>query len=281
MDRTTSDVQIRPMVAADVAPASEVIVDGGWSDRTAFFEWAVGHPTCIPLVADDAGRIVGTGVATANGSVGWVGAIFVATDRRRTGLGSALSRAVLDELEARGCTTQVLIATDEGRPIYERLGFEVQTRYVLQIAPEAAPAADDGAVRPYAPADFDAINDLDHRATGEDRSAILRAFASPETGRVAVREDGTVGAFVVRAPWGGRALIASEPALALALLEARRRTASDPRITIGVLLENEVGRAALMAAGWTERRGGPRLVRGAPLDWRPDWIYGQFTGAIG
>ena len=54
-------------------------------------------------------------------------------------------------------------------------------------------------VRPYAPGDFDAIADLDRRATGEDRSAILRAFASPETGLVALRRDGDGGRFVMRA----------------------------------------------------------------------------------
>ena len=100
------------------------------------------HPTCFPLVADAGGRrILGTGVATANGRVGWVGAIFVALDQRRNGLGTTLSAAVVEELERRGCTTQVLIATDEGRPIYERLGFAVQTRYVRNGRPRGRATA--------------------------------------------------------------------------------------------------------------------------------------------
>ena len=93
------------MLAADIAQATQVILDGGWSDRSVFFEWAITHPTCFPLVAEADGRVVGTGVATVNGRVGWVGAIFVAEDRRRTGLGTALSRAVVEELERQGCVT--------------------------------------------------------------------------------------------------------------------------------------------------------------------------------
>jgi len=201
-----------------------------------FFRWAVDHPTSFPIVADQDGRVIGTGVATVNGRVGWVGAIFVALDRRRAGLGSALSAAVVEELVRRGCETQVLIATDEGRPIYERLGFSVHARYVLETAPDAASPRDDDRVRPYAASDFDAIADLDRRATGEDRASILRAFASPETGRIAMRGDGSVGAFVVRASWGGRALIAAEPDLALALLDARRRTSPDKPVTIGKMV---------------------------------------------
>jgi GNAT superfamily N-acetyltransferase len=281
MVRSPAGVEIRPMLADDVPAAAQVILEGGWSDRSGFFRWAIGHPTCYPVVADEDGRIVGTGLATVNGRVGWVGAIFVAQDRRRNGLGSALSAAVIDELERQGCTTQVLIATDEGRPIYERLGFRLQTRYVLQQSPEGPPSSADGIVRPYGPDDFDAIARLDRAATGEDRSAILRSLADPATGLVAVRDDRSIGGFVMRAPWGGRALIAAEPDLALALLDDRRRTSPDHRITIAVLEANMDGRARLAEAGWSERPGGPRLLRGEPLIWRPDWIYGQFTGALG
>jgi len=113
------------------------------------------------------------------------------------------------------------------------------------------------------------------------RAAILRSFVDRASSRVAARPDGSIGGFVVRASWGGRALVASEPDLALVLLDDRRRAASDHRITIGVLEANTDGRARLAEAGWVERTGGPRLVRGEPLIWRPDWIYGQFTGAIG
>ena len=281
MAQTSIDVQIRPMLADDIAAAAQVVLDGGWSDRSGFFAWAVDHPTCFPVVADEGGRIVGTGLATANGRVGWVGAIFVAPDRRRNGLGSALSRAVIEELEQNNCTTQVLIATDEGRPIYERLGFRLQTRYVLVQAPEGEPPPADGAVRAYDPDDFDAIAGLDRKATGEDRSEILRSLtADPSLCRVASRSDGTIGGFVLRAPWGGRALVATEPDLALALLDERRRATGHP-FTIGLLEANVEGRRRLARAGWAERPGGPRLLRGEPLIWRPDWIYGQFTGALG
>ena len=281
MPTPLAGVEIRPMLEHDVSAATQMILDGGWSDRSVFFEWAIAHPTCYPIVADEDGRIVGTGLATANGRVGWVGAIFVAQDRRRIGLGSALSTAVIEELERQGCTSQVLIATEEGRPIYERLGFRLQTRYVIQQSPATEPPADDGVVRPFAPEDFVAIAHLDRAATGEDRSGILRSFVDPATCLVAARTDGSIGGFVSRAPWGGRALIATEPDLALALLDHRRRSTPDHPITIAVLEANTDGRASLAAAGWSERTGGPRLVRGEPLIWRPEWIYGQFTGALG
>src|SRR4029079_2296954 len=112
MAQTTATARIRPMLAADIGQATQVILDGGWSDRAVFFEWAVEHPTCFPLVAEADGRVVGTGVATVNGRVGWVGAIFVAEDRRRNGLGSALSLAVVEELQRRGGRAPGLVGED-------------------------------------------------------------------------------------------------------------------------------------------------------------------------
>ena len=152
---------------------------------------------------------------------------------------------------------------------------------VIWTASNEPPPPDDGTVRPYDADDFEAIAALDRQATGEDRSSILRSFADPATGHVALRDDGSIGGFVIRAPWGGRALIAREAASALALLDLRRRTSPDRQLTIAVLESNAEGRARLAEAGWTERPGGPRLIRGERPRWRPEWIYGQFTGALG
>jgi hypothetical protein len=35
------------------------------------------------------------------------------------------------------------------------------------------------------------------------------------------------------------------------------------------------------AEGWTEIRRIVRMQRGTPLDWHPDWIWGQLNFALG
>ncbi len=47
------------------------------------------------------------------------------------------------------------------------------------------------------------------------------------------------------------------------------------------MLEHVAGAAALEADGWVEAWRAPRLIRGAPLDWEPTAIWGQFNHAIG
>jgi len=279
----TSTTTIRPMTPADAEPAAAVVLAGGWGDRTLFFRFVTAAGACRPLVAEIDGEIVGTGVGTVNGPVGWVGTIFVAPDRRGHGLGLALTRTVVDVLEAAGCRTLVLVATEQGRPMYERLGFEVQTTYRTLEAPglpDAGPP--NGRIRPYRPDDLAAMADLDRAATGEDRRHLLEAFATEESARTVARSDGALGGFVVRAPWGGGATVAPDPDDAIAILDARRRAAGpDGRVRAGVLAENEDGYRRLTDLGWTDAWSAPRLVRGAPLAWDPSALWGQFNHALG
>ena len=272
---------IRRMTAADVAPAAAMIREGEWGDRSVFLGWAGDYPPSHLLVAEDAGRIVATGIATAHGPVGWVGTIFVAPDRRREGLGLRMTQAVIDDLESRGCRTLVLIATDAGRPLYERLGFEVQVPQVRFMASGLPPGADDG-IRPFESRMLPDVMALDRRATGEDRSSLLEILAKPDTTHVVAAGDGSVRGFVIRAPWGGVSLMASDPNDAVRLLDWRRRQAGlDGHVYAGLPDSDDDRRARLLGAGWRPAGAGARMIRGVPLAWHPDWIWGHFYGALG
>src|SRR2546426_7956273 len=52
----TITATIRAMTPADVDPASDMIVRGGWGDRGAFFAFAAGHAEGLPIVAQVAGE---------------------------------------------------------------------------------------------------------------------------------------------------------------------------------------------------------------------------------
>lgn len=278
------------MTAADLDPIAAAILADDWGDRRAWFTYALSEPQCRTFVAEtDDGDRVGSGVATINGSVGWIGTIWVAPAWRGQGLGHALTMAPIEAAEAAGCRTLVLVATDAGRPLYERLGFKVQTWYrtmehtgLPAVPAEVAQGDADRRVRPWRPDDLEPMVDLDRRATGEDRRHLLAAFATPDGTRIVAGGDDRPRGFLLRATWGGGATIAPDPADAFALLDARRRASGpDHRIRAGVLEANPDGIARLEAAGWHEAWRAPRLIRGEPLDWRPDWIWGQFNHAVG
>jgi hypothetical protein len=97
-----------------------------------------------------------------------------------------------------------------------------------------------------------------------------------------MRADGSLGGFVVRAPWGGGATIAPDADDALAILHARRLAAGpDKRVRAGLIDSNRVGLERLLAAGWVDAWQAPRMVRGRMPQWQPAAIWGQFDHAIG
>jgi predicted N-acetyltransferase YhbS len=274
---------IRPMRPVDVAAAADALRRGDWGDREAFFHFATGHANCRPILAERDREIVGTGVATVSGRVGWVGTIWVAPALRRHGLGRELTEAVIEELEGSGCRTLVLVATEAGRPVYERLGFELLTHDHALVASgrgtERTLSAPDPSVRRFAPTgDLDAAAALDGWATGEDRRHILATC----DGWVVGGAPGAVTAFTLRSPFGGVATVARDVSDALRLFDVRRREAGpEGRVRAGVLDENAAGLERLLAEGWTEVWSGPRMSRGEPLDWTPTGIWSQFNHGLG
>lgn len=271
---------IRPMTPADVPAATSAVLRGEWGDRRLFFRWAAASARSHPFVAELRDEVVGTSVGTDNGPAGWIGAVFVAQSQRGQGLGRALTQAAIDAVEAAGCGTLLLVATSAGRPVYERMGFRLDTTYHTI---EAAGTTGGGtALAPWRPEDLPSMATLDAAATGEDRLHLLEAFATEDSTRVLRDEAGEARAFVVRAPWGGGATVAPDPDEGVRILEARR-TAAGPGRTVraGVLAENVAVLDRLRPLGWTDAWQAPRLIRGEPLDWRPDALWGQFNHAIG
>ena len=279
---------MRPMTPADADAAADALVADDFGDRRTWLRFATAHPACRAVLAEADGHIVGTAVGTANGPGGWLATIWVAPERRGHGLGRALTQQVIDELAATGCRTFVLVSTDAGRRLYERMGFEVQSWYRILEAPglAAAPALTDATpgpgVRPFEPADLPAMLRLDRAATGEDRRHVLEPFATPASTKVATDAAGAIEGFVVRAPWGGGATIADSVGSAMRILDARRAAAGPAgRVRVGLLSDNEAGLARLEQDGLRPIWSAPRMVLGEPLDWHPDWIWGQLNHAIG
>jgi predicted N-acetyltransferase YhbS len=273
---------IRPMTARDVDEAADAVLRSGWGDRRVKLAWVAGHAACRAFVAESDGAIVGTGITTVNGPVGWIGTIWVEPAWRGQGLGRAMTLATIEAADAAGCSTLVLVATAAGQPLYERLGFRIQTEYRIVEAPGLGGGGTAPRVRAFRDTDLTAILELDAAATGEDRAHVLTEFAAPDTTRCVVREDGSLGGFIVRAPWGGGATIALDLDDALAILHARR-LASTPerRVRAGLLATNTAGLERLLADGWVNSWHAPRMIRGEMPPWQPDGIWGQFDHAIG
>jgi GNAT superfamily N-acetyltransferase len=281
------------MTAADVDTAVALARAQGWRDRHDFYEIALRAPTCQALVGTLEGRVVATGLGTVSLPVGWIGAIVVTAEEQRRGIGRAVTEEISVRLRAAGCETLSLVATEAGRPMYERMGFRVAT-YYHQLQGEhldERPVPPAGArVRPLHPADLPAVFELDRTATAEDRSAVLAAVAA--AGGWILEEEGTDGSgagcdgglrgFLLPTERAYGAVIAPSPEDGIYLLNLRRHlVAPGAHVRAGVPDEHEAGWRELEARGWEETWRAPRMLLGPDVPWRPDWIWGQINSAMG
>ncbi|GEM_PF-1752693 len=93
----------------------------------------------IFLCRDEEGLPVSASSAYADRD-GLGGVYFVATEAasRRRGLGAALTRAAAERCAGRGIAIVALHATEEGRPVYESLGFQSVSTLRRYSAPPSA-----------------------------------------------------------------------------------------------------------------------------------------------
>lgn len=265
------------MLPPDLEPAIRAVRDGGWGDRRSTMRFYLHHPTSDVVVADAQGEIVGTGVATRSGAVGWVGLVFVAPSFRGRGLGGELTRASMDTLHRLGCRTILLAATKLGRPVYDRLGFVVDGAYDVwrtQAGPEN-PA--DARIRPLSGEDLPEIEALDRAATDEDRSHAIRALAH---GWVIV-ENQRIRGYALRTPWGLGPAITDGEADGILLLEALLADAAPAEATLVLPSANRRAATHLERRGAVLERQLPRMRLGEPVEWRPERIWAIFNFAMG
>jgi GNAT superfamily N-acetyltransferase len=262
---------------ADLAPAVEVIRAGNWGDRRESLAFFLTHPRSYPFVAESNRAIVGTSVATQNGTVGWVGLVFVAPALRGRGLGRDLTRVTLRCFEDLGCRSVVLAATDLGRPVYERLGFRPDGEYVVFKGPSRLEPVVDQRLRQLSPADLPAVEALDAQVSAEDRSHLI------QTAREGwVLDDGTaIQGFALRTPWGSGPVITPDPHDGALLIEHLRRRGTTLEMRITSVAQNSAAVAHLERVGFNEERRVQRMVLGEPVAWQPDHVWTIFSFAVG
>jgi ribosomal protein S18 acetylase RimI-like enzyme len=205
-DKTAIFPPVRQLGAADLARCAALSVDRGWSPEQAKWGLLLSASHVFGVDAPDGRGLAGSVTLTRWGpDFGSVGMMLVATRYGRQGLGRTLMEHLLRA--AGPDATVTLFATSMGRPLYEKLGFQVvrsNVSFTGRLRPDnskkrgartAALAGVPGRVRLATEADLPAILALDRAAFGADRACIvtrLPGFAD----HIAVVETGDANSIV-------------------------------------------------------------------------------------
>ena len=229
------------------------------------------------FVADADGRPVGASACIAFAGTGWIGAVGVVPEARKQGIGGALTEMAVDWLRQAGADPVILQATALGRPVYERLGFVAEGEYVMLSGPALPPAREwPAGVRTGEQDDLDGVIAMDRAATGEDRSALLRAVW-PAGGLVAERDGALEGFHMASGAGPGGAVIAVSSEAGVRLLDGARTIFSPGDHMAPVPHANRPARQALRERGYREATRTTRMRLGPPAEWEQPAIFSAFN----
>jgi GNAT superfamily N-acetyltransferase len=267
---------IRPATDREFPQVVEVLRRAGFGTQVArLLEYPRLSPDAAILVAEG-GRgagVIGVACTASFGRSGWIGAVGVAPEARRQGLGTALTEAAVRWLRTRDAQTVLLYATEAGRPVYERLGFVTEGRAVAWRG--VAGAAPPLELQRLGVTDRPALRTLDRAVTGEQREAVLEVV-EPLAGVMAAGADGAMTGYAVASPWGaGTAIAALAPEDGVALMAAA--TSGPVAGTLIVPDANAAAGDALAAWRFVRLNDALRMRLGPAVDWRPERQFGLFN----
>ncbi|AZO05056.1 MULTISPECIES: GNAT family N-acetyltransferase [unclassified Mesorhizobium] len=150
------------------------------------------------VALDDQGRVAGTILVTPYGmDCAMINMVIVDRNARGKGLGRRLMEQAFALAEDRPLR---LVATADGMPLYQKLGFVPSGRVLQHQGKVAELGAPDG-VKAAGPDDLPDIKALDRDAYGADRETLIDALA--ERGQFAViRRNGEIEAYAAIRPFG-------------------------------------------------------------------------------
>ncbi len=186
-------VRFREMTPADIPAAHILSREQNWPHTQD--DWAFFLKLGEGFVAEHNGDLIGTTMGWCFGdNAATVGMVIVSNAAQGRGIGRKLMDMMLNRLDGR---TVMLNATNEGMPLYRKLGFE-PTGTIVQHQGTAfsVPIAEllpNERVRPMGAGDLASMCQLYSRAAGMDRTQLLSELWKEAMGVVLTRSDHPVG----------------------------------------------------------------------------------------
>lgn len=192
----TSQIDLVAFGPEHLEGAVQLSRQAGWPHRLE--DWQMAFLLSKGAVAIEGGRVVGTVLTTIyEADCAAINMVIVDESMRGRGLGRKLMDAAL---EIAGSRPLRLVATEQGLPLYEKLGFQ-KTGAIRQHQGVAGEIAASPGTEAATAGDMDAIIELDRRAFGADRGRLLSYLAA--SGEFAVmRRNGRVCGFAVLRTFG-------------------------------------------------------------------------------
>jgi N-acetylglutamate synthase-like GNAT family acetyltransferase len=169
-------IDLLPLIQEDI-PHLSSLQPPEWNDIRTVFNAHMGRSYFYGVKALSEGQLVGVGELMICGDSAWLGNIIVHRDHRKMGFGRKITEHLIKKTRETGISDLYLLATEMGAPLYATSGFKTAGFYnFYQYSSTALVTADNSRIMHVRQQHVEGIFSLDRRATGEDRSLILKCF---------------------------------------------------------------------------------------------------------
>lgn len=264
-------MEILPFTQSDLKLITDLQPEG-WLPIQPYYEYYVGNIFCFPMKVVSSDKVVGIGTAIIHLTTGWLGHIIVDKRYRNRGIGTLITKALMDKLNHLQVKTMSLVATPLGEPIYHKLGFQKETVYSFFNNGSTQAPSQTNAIH-YQPDFKKEILIMDAMVSGEERSKLLHQHF--ENAFVIYDGDSLTGFYM--------------PTLGEGLIEAITPQAGEELMLIkhskiqyaAIPIENQKAIELLQRNGFTEFRRAVRMSMGEKILWHPEKIFGRIGGNLG
>jgi len=170
---------LRKLSTDDIASAMELSTEAGWNQTPDDWRTLIelSPEGCFGIEVE--GELASTATLLCYGiRLAWVGMVLTRVRFRGRGYARRLLTETLELADQMGIATVKLDATDQGQPLYEKLGFRCEQPIERWLRPASSDAPDLPVPQLFAPRDW---HETDQSAFGADRAQLLMKLAQRTT----------------------------------------------------------------------------------------------------
>jgi GNAT superfamily N-acetyltransferase len=263
----TSTGQVRALRPSDLAAAVELSSIAGWNQTEEDWRMLVtaASTRCFGIEAD--GQLVSTTTLVCyEQRLAWIGMVLTKPEYRGRGFARRLLGHALDSANSLGVATVKLDATDQGKPLYERFGFNAEQPVERWVRPGGS-----NSISKQITTTRSQSQKLDLDTFGADRSALLGQLA--ERSSVFSIADAFLFARTGRTTAYLGPCVASDPDEARTLITECVHASPRANWSWDLLPANRNAAAFASELGFTRQRHLTRMTMGKPLRTRDEFIY--------
>jgi N-acetylglutamate synthase-like GNAT family acetyltransferase len=246
----------------------------GWGDLVPRFRHFIQAPFCFPIKISFNEKMIGIGASICHVDSAWLACIVIHPAHRNQGLGTIITKKLMDDLDQSKYQTIFLDATQLGFPIYQKLGFVTELEYLhLKTEGDCPVSTDLKNIVSYSEQFYNAVLELDEWVSGEDRRLTLISHIADA--KLFLKEKELQGFYLPGLSDGPIVAMNEEAGLTLMNLRLQTRNFS---------IFPESNKAALkmvLDLHFNHYRSSKRMRWGKTRPWMPQMLFNRISGQLG